>query len=41
MGKNPGNIRSIIDVNMDRPRDRGNVEYAHITAKILKMLEEE
>ncbi len=29
MGKNPGNIRSIIDVNMDRPRDRGNVEYAY------------
>lgn len=41
MGKNPGSIKSIIDVNMERPRDRGNAEYASITAKILKMLEEE
>ena len=39
MGKNPGTIREIIDIKMDRPRDRGNLEYAQITSKILNMLE--
>ena len=39
MGKNPGTIREIIDIKMDRPRDRGNLEYAQINSKILNMLE--
>lgn len=39
MSKNPGTIREIIDIKMDRPRDRGNLEYAQITSKILNMLE--
>ena len=39
MGKNPGTIREIIDIKMDRPRDRGSLEYAQITSRILNMLE--
>lgn len=39
MGKDPGTIREIIEISMERPRDRGNIEYAQITARILNMLE--
>lgn len=40
MSKNPGTIREVIDIKMERPRDRGNIEYAQITSNILNMLED-
>lgn len=39
MGKNPGTVEKIINISMERPRDRGNLEYAKITSDILNMLE--
>ncbi|SHK11529.1 NitT/TauT family transport system ATP-binding protein [Hathewaya proteolytica DSM 3090] len=39
MGKNPGCIKEIINVEIDRPRDRANPEYGKLTSRILKMLE--
>lgn len=39
LANNPGTIREIIEISMERPRDRGNIEYAQITARILNMLE--
>lgn len=39
MGKNPGVIKEVIDVGIDRPRDRANPEYGKLTSRILKMLE--
>lgn len=41
MTKRPGTIREIIDVNMERPRDRANPRYGELANKILKMLREE
>ncbi len=41
MTKRPGTIREIIDVNMERPRDRANLRYGELANKILKMLREE
>lgn len=40
MSSNPGEIKEIVDVDIERPRDRGDIEYATIASKILKMLEE-
>lgn len=40
MSARPGQIKDIIDVGMDRPRDRGQSEYAQMTARILEMLEQ-
>lgn len=39
MSNNPGKIKEIIDVDIERPRDRGDIKYARIASKILKMLE--
>lgn len=39
MGKNPGIIKEVINVDIDRPRDRANPEYGKLTSRILKMLE--
>ncbi|MEG2289179.1 MAG: ABC transporter ATP-binding protein [Clostridium sp.] len=39
MGKNPGIIKEIINVDMIRPRVRSNPEYGKLTDKILNMLE--
>lgn len=39
MGKNPGTIKEVINIDMKRPRDRGNPEYGKLTSDILKMLE--
>lgn len=40
MSARPGQIEDIIDVGMDRPRGRGQSEYAQLTARILEMLEQ-
>jgi ABC-type nitrate/sulfonate/bicarbonate transport system ATPase subunit len=40
MSARPGQIEDIIEVGMDRPRDRGKSEYAQLTARILEMLEQ-
>lgn len=40
MSSNPGEIKEIVDIDIKRPRDRGNIKYATMTSKILKMLEE-
>jgi ABC-type nitrate/sulfonate/bicarbonate transport system ATPase subunit len=40
MSARPGQLEDIIDVDLDRPRDRGQAEYAQLTARILKMLEQ-
>ena len=39
MSRNPGEIKEIINIDMERPRDRGDIKYATMTSKILKMLE--
>lgn len=39
MSRNPGEIKEIINIDMKRPRDRGDIKYATMTSKILKMLE--
>lgn len=39
MGRNPGVVKEIINITMDRPRDRANPEYGKLTSKILSMLE--
>ncbi|MEG0671401.1 ABC transporter ATP-binding protein [Clostridium sp.] len=39
MGRNPGTIKEIINVDMIRPRVRSNPEYGKLTDKILNMLE--
>lgn len=39
MSSNPGEIKEMVNVDMERPRDRGDIEYATITSRILKMLE--
>lgn len=39
MSSNPGEIKEIVNIDMERPRDRGDIEYATITSRILKMLE--
>jgi len=39
MGKNPGKIKEIINVDMARPRKRANPEYGKLTDKLLDMLE--
>lgn len=39
MSSNPGEIKEIVDINIERPRDRGDIDYAKMTSKILKMLE--
>lgn len=39
MSDSPGQIREIIDIDFERPRDRGNIEYASLVSKVLKMLE--
>ncbi len=39
MSSNPGEIKEIVNVDIERPRDRGDIEYATLTSKILKMLE--
>jgi len=39
MSSSPGKIKDIVEVDMERPRDRGNIMYAKLTSQILKMLE--
>lgn len=39
MSNNPGNIRKVIDIDISRPRDRGNPEYAKLNSMLLNMLE--
>lgn len=39
MSNKPGEIEEIVDISMERPRDRGSIEYATMTGKILKILE--
>lgn len=39
MSSNPGEIKEIVNVDIERPRDRGDIKYATIASKILKMLE--
>ena len=39
MSSNPGEIKEIVNIDMERPRDRGDIKYATLTSKILKMLE--
>ncbi|WP_035142836.1 ABC transporter ATP-binding protein [Schnuerera ultunensis] len=41
MSKRPGKIKEIINVEMARPRNRADVEYAKMSNDILMMLEEE
>lgn len=41
MSKRPGKIKEIINVQMSRPRNRADVEYAKMSNDILTMLEEE
>lgn len=41
MTKRPGRIKEIIDVDLDRPRNRADLRYGELTNRILKMLEEE
>ncbi len=41
MSKTPGRIREIIEVPMERPRDRVNPIYGALTERILSMLEDE
>ncbi len=41
MSKGPGKIRDIININMARPRNRANLLYGQLSARILDMLEEE
>lgn len=41
MSRRPGKIKEIIDVEMSRPRNRGNLAYAQMSSDILMMLEEE
>lgn len=40
MSRKPGEIKEIIDIDMERPRDRAEIEYATMTSKILKTLED-
>lgn len=40
MSSRPGKIKQIVDIDIKRPRDRGDIKYATMTSKILKMLEE-
>lgn len=40
MSNKPGQIKEIIEVNMQRPRDRANPLYGKLTEKLLNMLEE-
>jgi len=40
MTSKPGKIKEIIDVDIERPRDRANPKYGELTAKLLNMLEE-
>lgn len=39
MSSNPGKISEIVDVNMDRPRDRTDSRYVELSAYILNKLE--
>lgn len=39
MSSNPGEIKEIVNIDIERPRDRGDIKYAALTSKILKMLE--
>lgn len=39
MSSSPGKIKEIVNVDMKRPRDRGDIMYAKLTSQILKMLE--
>ena len=39
MSSNPGEIKEIVNIDIERPRDRGDIKYATLTSKILKMLE--
>lgn len=39
--RRPGTIKEIISVNLPRPRDRGNPEYAKLVAQLLDLLGEE
>lgn len=39
MSNKPGEIEEIIEIKMERPRDRGHIEYATMTSRILKILE--
>jgi len=41
MSARPGKIKSIFDVEWERPRDRGGVEFASLRKKILAELERE
>ncbi|KNF07907.1 ABC-type nitrate/sulfonate/bicarbonate transport system, ATPase component [Gottschalkia purinilytica] len=41
MSSKPGKIKDIIEIDMSRPRDRANPEYAIMTARLLDMLEDE
>ena len=41
MSRRPGKIKEIINVEMPRPRNRADVEYAKMSNDILMMLEEE
>lgn len=41
MSRRPGKIKEIINIKMQRPRNRAHVEYAKMSNDILMMLEEE
>jgi ABC-type nitrate/sulfonate/bicarbonate transport system ATPase subunit len=41
MSARPGRILEIIDIDMDRPRDRAHPSYGRLAEKILRMLETE
>lgn len=41
MSRGPGRINETVDVALPRPRDRTNIEFVKIQARILKLLEDE